>query len=112
MADEQQPFILSFAPILQTMPVSIDAATSINLAKVRTYQAAEVKIFDKKGNDTGKTEFKPCVFFGADDFIALSPEQNEMFKFYWNIYTRAAGMILQSMSQMFPAPPPPVADGK
>ncbi len=112
MAEEKQPFILSFAPLLSTMPVNLDKTTSINLAKVCSYQASEIDILDDKGKPTGKTELKPCIYFSETDVLVLTEEQNKAFRYYWNLYTRAAGEILAVLSQMFtpPAAHLPVGD--
>jgi len=109
---QMPPFILSFAPYVTLMPVNIDPVTSINLAAVRSYQVIELDILDKNNEPTGKKRPAVCVFFTETDYLELTPAQDKTFKFYWNIYSRATGFILQSMAQMFqPAEPQQVTEG-
>ena len=106
MAENQEPsFDINKAVTLATflkeiMPLNLSKDLSINLAKVSRYEPVEK--LDEKDKPTG--EFVPAIFFGNDDFIFLTPEQNAVFRPIWNIYAQGSSQVFALMASMFPQP--------
>lgn len=104
MADNQNidiNTVLTLATFVKdVMPLNLSKDLSVNLAKVSRYEPVEK--LDDKDKPTG--EFAPALFFGNDDFIFLTPEQNAVFRPVWNIYATGASQVFALMSSMFAQP--------
>lgn len=78
------------------LPLHLSADCSINLSKVIRYEPVEK--LDDKEKPTG--ELVPALIFEGGDCIFLTPEQVEVFRPIWDIYSKISNQIFSLVNGM------------